>query len=178
MAFPSLRRSLRPWGGDVRLAVDGTAVDGVTMSAVVDDASEVDARRERVALATRAVARAATKYVVTKAVKDKKGEVAGKIANFSASLLERADVRSWHVLPQTVTLARVRVPAGTRAVRIDVGEGWSVRTVDVGTAFVRAGTLTIVPVRLWRDPPPQPARAMPVPVVAEADTVCTMVFCQ
>ena len=178
VAFPSLRRSLRPWGGDVRLAVDGTAVDGVTMSAVVDDASEVDARRERVALATRAVARAATKYVVTKAVKDKKGEVAGKIANFSASLLERADVRSWHVLPQTVTLARVRVPAGTRAVRIDVGEGWSVRTVDVGTAFVRAGTLTIVPVRVWRDPPPQPARAMPVPVVAEADTVCTMVFCQ
>jgi hypothetical protein len=178
VAFPSLRRSARPWGGEVRLAVDGTAVDGMTASAVIDDASEVDARRERVALATRAVARAATKYVVTKAIKDKKGEVAGQIANFGASLLERADVRSWHVLPQAITLTRVRVPVGTRAVRVDVGEGWSVRTVDVGMATVRAGALTIVPIRLWRDPPPQPVVAAPVPVAAEADSVCRMVFCQ
>jgi hypothetical protein len=177
VAFPSLRRSARPWGGDVRLAVDGAAVNGVTASAVIDDASEVDARRERLALASRAVARAATKYVVTKAIKDKKGEVAGQIANFGASLLERADVRSWHVLPQAITLVRVRVPTGTRAVRIDVGEGWAVRTVDVGTVAVRAGALTIVPVRLWRDPPPPPAPA-PVPIVAEADSVCRMVFCQ
>jgi hypothetical protein len=178
VAFPSLRRSARPWGGEVRLAVDGTAIDGMTVSAVIDEASEVDARRERVALATRAVARAATKYVVTKAIKDRKGEVAGQIANFGASLLERADVRSWHVLPQAITLTRVRVPAGTRAVRVDVGEGWGVRTVDVGTVTVKAGALTIVPVRLWRDPAPQPAAPVPVPVAAEADSVCRMVFCQ
>jgi Uncharacterized protein conserved in bacteria len=177
VAFPSLRRSARPWGGDLRLAVDGTTVDGMAASAVIDDASEVDARRERVALTTRAVARAATKYAVTKAIKDKKGEVAGQIANLGASLLERADVRSWHLLPQAITLARVRVPAGARAVRIDVGEGTSVRTVDVGTASVRAGALTIVPVRLWRDPPPRPPIA-PAPVVAEADAGCLMLFCQ
>jgi hypothetical protein len=177
IAFPALRRSARPWGGEVRLAVDGAPVDGMLASAVVDDASEVDARRERIALATRAVARAATKYVVTKAIKDKKGEVAGQIANFGASLLERADVRSWHVLPQAITLARVRVPAGTRTVRVDVGEGWGVRTVDLGAATVRAGALTIVPVRLWRDPPP-PSTPTPAPVVAEADSVCGMVFCQ
>jgi hypothetical protein len=178
VAFPSLRRSARQWGGEVRLAVDGTPVDGVTASAVIDDASEVDARRERVALATRAVARAAMKYVVTKAIKDKKGEAAGQIANFGASLLERADVRSWHVLPQAITLTRVRVPAGTRAVRLDVGDGSGVRTFDVGMATVRAGALTIVPLRLWRDPRPQPAVPAPVPVAAEADSVCLMVFCQ
>jgi hypothetical protein len=178
VAFPSLRRSARPWGGEVRLAVDGAAVGGVTASAVIDEASEVDARRERLALATRAVARAATKYAVTKAITDKKGEVAGQIANFGASLLERADVRSWHVLPQAITLARARVPAGIRVVRIDVGEGSGVRTVDVGAVQVRAGTLTIVPVRLWRDPPPQPVIAAPAPVVAEADSVCRMVVCQ
>jgi hypothetical protein len=179
VAFPSLRRSARPWGGEVRLAVDGTPVDGMTAWAVIDEASEVDARRERVALATRAVARAATKYVVTKAIKDKKGEVAGQIANFGASLLERADVRSWHVLPQEITLTRVRLPAGNRMVRVDVGEGWGVRTVDVGAVTVRAGVLTIVPVRLWRDPPP-PQSVMPAPLraVAEADSVCRMVFCQ
>jgi hypothetical protein len=177
VAFPSLRRSPRPWGGDVRLAVDGVAMDGMSASAAVDDASEADARRERVALATRAVARAAAKYVVTKAIKDKKGEVAGQIANFGVSLLERADVRSWHLLPQTITVTRVRVPAGTRSVRVDVGEGWAVRSVDVGPVSVRAGALTIVPVRLWRDPPPSPA-APQVPIVAEADSVCRMASCQ
>jgi hypothetical protein len=177
VAFPSLRRSPRPWGGVVRLAVDGVAMDGMSASAAVDDAGEVDARRERVALASRAVARAAAKYVVTKAIKDKKGEVAGQIANFGASLLERADVRSWHVLPQTITVARVRVPAGTRAVRVDVGEGGAVRSVDVGLVSVRAGALTIVPVRLWRDPPPSPPVPQ-LPIVAEADTVCRMASCQ
>jgi hypothetical protein len=178
VAFPSLRRSARPWGGEVRLAVDGAAVDGMTASAVIDDASEVDARRERVALATRAIARAATKYVVTKAIKDKKGETAGQIANFGASLLERADVRSWHVLPQAITLARVRVPAGTRTVRIDVGEGSAIRTVDLGAVGVRAGALTILPVRLWHDPPPQPVTSVPALVATEADSVCRTVFCQ
>lgn len=174
IAFPALRRSALSARGAVRLAVDGVAVDGMVASAVVDDASEVDARRERVAIATRAVARAAAKYVVTKAIKDKKGETAGKIANFGASLLERADVRSWHLLPQMITLARVRVPAGTRTVRIDLGDGDGVRTIDLGPAVVRAGMLTIVPVRLWRDPPLAPAPL----VVAEADTLCPMVFCQ
>ena len=176
VAFPLLRRSAHPWGGDVRLAVDDAAVAGMTVSSVVDEASEVDARRERVALATRALARAATKYVVTKAIKDKKGEVAGSIANFGASLLERADVRSWHLLPQEVSIVRVRVPAGTRAVRVQVGEGWAVRTVELGNVVVRRGELTIVPVRLWRDPPPA-AVVAPTPVLADADAGCATLFC-
>lgn len=174
IAVPSLRRSARPWGGDLRLVVDGAEVGGVTASAEIDDAAEVDARRERVALATRAVTRAAAKYVLTKAIKEKKGEMAGRVANFGASLLERADVRSWHLLPQGITLARVRVPAGVRAVRVDVGDGGALRTVDVGRVRVQAGTLTIVPVRLWRDPPP----TAPTPIVAEAGSECRMVFCQ
>ena len=32
VAFPSLRRGARPWGGDVRLAVDGAAVGGMSVS--------------------------------------------------------------------------------------------------------------------------------------------------
>jgi hypothetical protein len=63
-------------------------------------------------------------------------------------------------------------------VRLDVGDGLGVRTFDVGMATVRAGALTIVPIRLWRDPRPQPAASPPVPVAAEADSVCRMVFCQ
>lgn len=155
VAYPALRRSPRPWGGAPRLTVDDRATEAMEVSTVIDDASAVDADRERVSIAVRAVARAVAKYAVTKAVEDKSGKVMGKIANIGGSLLERADVRSWHLLPQEMTLIRVAVPAGTRTVRVQVGEGWAVRTVDVGDLVVRPGELTIVPVRLWRDPPPR-----------------------
>ena len=105
-------------------------------------------------IAVRAVSRAVAKYAVTKAVEDKSGKVMGRIANIGGAMLERADVRSWHVLPQEITLLRVRVPAGTRAVRVQVGDGSAVRTVEIGDLVVRPGELTIAPVRLWRDPPP------------------------
>ncbi|HET7187643.1 MAG TPA: hypothetical protein VFI52_05785 [Gemmatimonadaceae bacterium] len=176
IAFPTLRRSPRPWGGDVRVAVDGLPVDGLSASTVVDDASAVDERRERAALAVRAAARAAAKYAVTKAIKDKKGEVAGELANFGASLLERADVRSWHLLPQEIALIRVRVPAGTRDVRLQVGEGWAVRAVELGSVVVRRGELSIVPVRLWRDPAPSSTLVSPAPVIADAES-CVTFFC-
>ena len=176
IAFPTLRRSARPWGGDVSVAVDEVPVDGFSAAAVIDDASAVDERRERAALAVRAAARAAAKYAVTKAIKDKKGEVAGEIANFGASLLERADVRSWHLLPQEFSLIRVRVPAGSRTVRLQVGEGWAVRTVELGSVVVRRGELTILPVRLWRDPAPSSTILSSSPVIADAES-CATFFC-
>lgn len=176
IAFPTLRRSPRPWGGDLSVAVDEVPVDGLATSAVIDDASAVDERRERAALAVRATARAAAKYAVTKAIKDNKGEVAGQLANFGASLLERADVRSWHLLPQEISLIRVRVPAGRRDVRLLVGEGWAVRTVSIGSVVVRRGEMSIVPVRLWRDPPPSAATVPPIPVLADAES-CSTFFC-
>lgn len=176
IAFPALRRSARPWGGAVRLDVEDAGVGTTVATTIVDDASEVDARRERLALVTRAVARAVAKYSVTKAIKDKKGEVAGRIANIGASLLERADVRSWHLLPQELTLVRVRVPTGVRVMRLQVGEGWAVRTVDLGGVTVRRDGPTIVPVRLWRDPPPSPV-TVPAATLAAVDSVCVTFFC-
>jgi hypothetical protein len=177
IAYPVLRRSAPPWGGSPRLVADDVPLAGMQVTATLDDASAVDASRERVGLATRAVARAVAKYAVTKAIKDRKGEVAGSVANVGASFLERADVRSWHLLPQELSLVRVRLPAGARTLRVVVGEGSSARTVDVGPVVIRAGTLTIAPVRLWRDPPPAPDPTPPPPVFADADSMCTMFFC-
>jgi hypothetical protein len=148
VAFPSVRRAPRVHG-EAKLVVDGEPVNGATVSTLLDDAVSADEGRERVALLARATARAAAKYAVTKAVKDKKGEVAGSIANFGASLMERADVRSWHLLPQTVTLLRIRVPAGTRRVQLDLGE--TLARTDLGDVVVHAGEVTIVPVRVWRE---------------------------
>ncbi|MFI5257284.1 MAG: hypothetical protein ACHQRK_08485, partial [Gemmatimonadales bacterium] len=143
-------------GGAVLLTVYYTVVrDGVGAS--VDDAGSGDSCRVRISLGARAAARATAKLAVTKAIEDRKGEVAGTLAEFGASLLERADVRSWHLLPQELTLMRIRLPAGPHEVRLRVGEGSAARTVEVGTITVRTGTLSIAPVRLWRAPPPPAA---------------------
>jgi hypothetical protein len=84
-------------------------------------------------------------------VKDKKGETAGSLANLGASLLERADVRSWHLLPQEVHLLRATLPPGRRTLRLEVADGAGSRVVEIGPVTVRAGEVTIVPHRLWRD---------------------------
>ena len=122
---------------------------GSVVGTLLDDAVSADEGRERTAMLARATARAAAKYAVTKAVKDSKGDVAGSIANIGASLMERADVRSWHLLPQTVTLLRVRVPAGQRQVQVDVGEG--VQRLDLGEVAVRPGEVTIAAARIWKE---------------------------
>jgi hypothetical protein len=149
VAFPSVRRAAIPIG-ETTLLVDGASVTNARVASLLDDAVVADEGRERVALLARAIARAAAKYVVTKAVKDNKGEVAGSIANIGASLLERADVRSWHLLPQEITLLRVHAPAGQRQLQLTLGPDGS--RIEIGPVNVRAGSVTIAAVRLWRDP--------------------------
>jgi hypothetical protein len=102
-------------------------------------------------MVTRAVARAAAKYAVSKTVKDKKGEVAGSIAELGANLLERADVRSWHLLPQELELIRLRVRPGTRTLWLELGSGATARQLQIPEVAVKAGEVTIAPVRIWRD---------------------------
>ena len=135
----------------MRLDGDGVGGEALRLGAVIDDAAEVDERRDRAAMLARATARATAKYVVAKAVKDKKGELAGTLANYGASLLERADVRSWHLLPQEVQLFRTTMPAGTRMLRLEVADATGLHTVEIGPVTVRPGSVTIVPHRLWRD---------------------------
>ena len=152
VAFPSLRRSARV-SGEPALLVDGASAASSRVASVLDDAAAADESRERTAWMARAVARATAKYVVVKAVKDKKGDVAGQVANLGAALLERADVRSWHLLPQQVTLLRMHVPAGERHLLVETGGGAGAGRVDVGPVTVRPGQVTIATVRLWTDGP-------------------------
>jgi hypothetical protein len=151
IAFPRLRRTAPSWPGELRLIADGASTPKVRLAASVDDASAVDERRERLGFVMRAVARAATKYAVTRAVKDEKGEVAGTIAELGANLLERADVRSWHLLPQRLELIRLRMPPGRRVLWLEVGGGSTARQLQIPNVAVKAGGVTIVPVRIWRD---------------------------
>ena len=73
------------------------------------------------------------------------------MANLGASLMERADVRSWHLLPQELTLIRMRAPAGARNLRLSVGGG--AERVDVGAVTIRTRRMTIAAVRLWHEAP-------------------------
>ena len=147
IALSSVRRAERVVG-EPMLLVDGATVASVRVAALLDEATIADEGRERTALLARAVARAAAKYVVTKAVRDKKGQVAGSIANIGASLLERADNRSWHLLPQEITLLRVHAPAGQRQLQLAIGS--EERRIELGPVSVRAGMVSITAVRLWR----------------------------
>jgi uncharacterized protein len=136
------------------LLVDRQVTDPtVRITGVVDDAASADERRDRLAMLARAAARAGAKYALAKAAKDGKGELAGTLANYGASLLERADVRSWHLLPQEIQLLRAKVPAGTHVARLQVIEGGIARMIEIGSVAVRPGALTIETVRLWRDGP-------------------------
>ena len=148
VAFPSVRRAPR-LRGDAQLIVDGAMAHGRAITSLLDDAVSADERRERAGTIARATARAAAKYALTKAVKDKKGETAGTIANIGASLMERADIRSWHLLPQTVTLLRVHVPAGQHRLQLDLGDGLS--QIDLGDVMVRSGEVTLAATRTWRE---------------------------
>ena len=152
IAFPALRRSERTGGSTPQLRVDTSVAEPtVRLSSLVDDAAMADEQRDRLAMLARATARAGAKYALARAAKDAKGDLAGTLANYGGSLLERADVRSWHLLPQEVELLRARVPAGTRSIRVEVEGDGPRRIIELGTVTMRSGALTIVPVRLWRE---------------------------
>ena len=152
IAFPALRPSARRSGTTMRLRVDASVAEPtVRLSSLVDDAAAADEHRDRLAMLARATARAGAKYALARAAKDAKGELAGTLANYGASMLERADVRSWHLLPQALELMRARVPAGTRSVRVEVEGDGGRRTIELGTVTVQPGAVTIVPLRLWRE---------------------------
>jgi hypothetical protein len=76
--------------------------------------------------------------------------VAGKLAELGAAFLERADVRSWHLLPQELTVLRLQLPAGRHRLRVVVGDG-AARIELPLDVDVRAGAVTVVPARIWHE---------------------------
>jgi hypothetical protein len=123
---------------------------------------------------TRTVARAVTKYVAARAVeaaaeaaakksseeKDKKkrqkdddaaraaGMMARFFANATTTMLERADTRAWTLLPATVSMVRMRIPAGTHELLVDAA---GMRQRSLPNVVVRGGRTTVVSARLWRE---------------------------
>jgi len=153
IAWPAYRR---PAESAAPLAVtlpDGR-VEPVRAFADLSDAVIRDFQAQRAAIVARTIARGITKLLVSRAVESElaeKDETAGRIAgllgNVSTALLEQADTRSWHLLPGSIGMTRLRLPAGTHALSVPDADGSS---LDIGQVEVRPGRVTFVSARTFR----------------------------
>lgn len=113
-----------------------------------------DFEAERGAMIARTVARAAAKLAVTKTVERKVGEkdefagqILGILTNIGTLVTERADTRSWNLLPDGVDLVRVRVPAGRQELTLELRDG---HTVQLEPVELTGGQVRILGYRAWR----------------------------
>jgi len=105
----------------------------------------------------KAVARTALKYELARGIEkevDKKNEILGEIAfltaNAAAALFERADTRSWHLLPDEVSVVRLRLPPGIHPLTLEVETGQGdTRLIDLGEVNVRDGRVHVLSARVW-----------------------------
>ncbi len=150
LAWPELRRSARE--PEVRVLVN----DSLFRVDRVGDLSSLTERElaaDRAAAVTRLVARGIAKYLLSReaerGAERKHGEVAGflvgRLTNLAANELERADTRSWSLLPDRVSMVRAHLPAGEHHIRVQVvGAGGAIlEERDLGLVSVAAGGLVI-----------------------------------
>ncbi len=143
------RMSLMFGGIDTEFSVGGTGLGA--RGANVSDALEADFRRDRRWMLSRAVARALAKGAATEALREKHGEWAGVLASMAGSAIERADTRSWSLLPERITAVRVVVPSGQQsaAVRVASDEDGDLM-VRIPDVVLAPGEVRVVSTRVWR----------------------------
>ncbi|CAN5678662.1 hypothetical protein BH23GEM3_BH23GEM3_20310 [soil metagenome] len=157
LAWPVMRlEASRP--ATARLVVDGTSTEA---SALEDlSARRVrDLESERPAILARMVARGVLKYTASRGAEEKAekeglkwlGALIGLFGNAAANALEQADTRTWSLLPDQISMAKVRVPAGERHVRLELlaADGRTTEIVDLGIVTVRPGESVFLSRRVW-----------------------------
>ncbi len=139
------------------------------VSANVSEAVERDFESEQPARLARAIARSAVRVAAERAA-EKAFEKAGKtrrerkeegekgggwgsifvgIALLATSLtshvIDQPDLRAWQVLPDRISVARLRLPAGDHPVEVMLGD----EVVSLGTVTVRPGGVAVMTYRWW-----------------------------
>ena len=129
------------------------AGQGPLVRADLSAAVASELRSEAPEMLARALLRAVVKQGLTELVEEEVseedealGEVVGTAANVALSVLERADTRSWHLLPGRIEVHRLRLPEGSQQIEV-LGVGGVRRDTAVD---VRAGATTILSVRMWQ----------------------------
>ena len=84
------------------------------------------------------------------------GMLARFLANATTTVLERADTRAWSLLPSSVSVVRMRIPAGTHELIVEAA---GTRQLSLPGVVIRGGRTTVVSARLFQEPS-QGIRAM------------------
>lgn len=165
ISWPTLVRSRLP-SAAVQIALRGVGADadttpwtrtetmapGLGRLADISDAVGADARRLRGARLARLTARTVSRMAVMGAIEEKHGAAAGMLAGLLVSAIERADTRAWHLLPGRVSVVRLTVPAGDLTPSLLQGQGPNPLPFMLPAQRLRAGAVTVLTTRLWRDP--------------------------
>jgi hypothetical protein len=180
-AVPALEASAP---ASVQVLLEG---DTAAAPAPAADVSGAVVRRweaQRPAVVARMVARGVLKYLAAREAEErgaKKDEALGwlaaRMANLAGNALERADTRSWSLLPDRISVARLTLPAGEHHVRLRVrGAGGAEEEVDLGRVSLGPGATRIVHRRVWGAGRGDAARLarLPAAPVATADEIAPL----
>ncbi len=118
--------------------------DKVAITVIVDDfdkLARLSLETHRAAMMARLVARAVIKRSAANAVKEQGGELAGFLVDAAGMMSEVADTRSWLTLPKNIHFARLALPEGEYAARLElIGmAGHVVQTIDLGRVDIQKG---------------------------------------
>lgn len=155
VAFPTFGRGRAAFDA-LTVRADASAVSGYGPGRPLLPVSDLqgEAFRDRLpGIHVKTIARALTKYVVTRKLADeaekKEGEGAGEavetIGNVVNIVTERADTRAWLGLPHRIWLARITVPPGdyTLTAELDGGEELELEIVSLNAGERRFVTARI-----------------------------------
>jgi hypothetical protein len=147
--------------GRFRLVAGDSADGAEAVPAVAGDLTAGMLRAleaQRPAMMSRMVARGVAKFVASRKIEEKAegesrflGWLASAVTGAASLATERADTRSWSLLPDRVSVARLALPVGEHAVRLEVlsADGAAVRTVDLGRVTIAPGATAIRSAYVW-----------------------------
>lgn len=165
VAWPELREASAPAAPATLRAADGDSTAELRaraegprfradLSRAVREAHRGSQPRRVAKSLMRALAKLSIAEGIEEAVSEEDetlGEVLGAAAQVGGALLERADTRSWHLLPGRLELYLLRLPPGTHRLEARVGRGGGAGgRIPVGPVEVEAGRLRVVTAREWR----------------------------
>lgn len=148
IAWPAFRRPAA--FAPAHVIADDAALgdDAATLRASLSDAVAGDFRRDRGARLTRLLVRATAHAAAVSEVARKHKDL-GSLLGTVSNAVERADTRSWQLLPGIVSITRLRLPVGMHAISVDV-DGTR-RIVD--SVRIERGGLAFATTRVWPGAP-------------------------
>jgi uncharacterized protein len=150
LSWPTYHRP-PPSQAKASVEMDGVELSPVFVAANVSNAIVGDFQRARTAMLARTIARAGVKMFAAEQASKRLGPLAGVAANLGAGMLERADTRCWHMLPNELGIARITLPAGTHSglrVRVASANGGG-QELDLGEIHVPESGTTVVRLRAF-----------------------------